>query len=419
MLRFSRILAFALYFTMSNCMNQVHGAIKKGGRTFKRKRDPNVQKRRQQMREMQRNRLLRDDLSTNRSNSSQQRESNHDDAEAGLLDLDRTSDDTHQPAMQEELSSPRLVIVEPPANAFIKGANFFVSARVEIEKEDEFWEKYSGAFVCISLDEAPWHCWPTSNGRMHFSRAIEGSHTVRAKLYYNGMFVEEFSNEMVQFTVVHNPDMATEVEHDTMVHLNHDNGSEDETEVVTINVPVVQMLSPADKVTYPGSMVQFRSELTPREPEIFHKYFNHSFVCMNIDAATAHTCFPIYGYIDDDVPFITGIDPGFHTFEVSISHPETRDLIDLSSSGTKTFLVSGDNDEAVLTSIPVEVDGKTTSIPISKGTDPLAQAKHFCASIYLAQDVTCLTSVSQRLSSAIETINHIPPEALKINNDLK
>ena len=393
---------------------EVQSLTQKGRRTKRASRDSNLLKRRQQMREMQRKKLLRENKDSKEKQQQQHQKQTfrpnpkaqfESDVNGDVIDLDGYNEDTKMNSTTTSL--PKIVIVEPPQNAFIQGSNFFVSVRVEVDESSEkIWEKnYSESFVCISLDEAPWHCWPTSNGRIHFSQALDGSHTIRAKIYNNETFVDEINTEQdeVSFTIVHDPDMIRSNETTISYEKRNKRETGNETEIITINVPVVQMISPADKVTYSGSKVHFQSHLAPKEPELFQQYFNHSFVCINIDAATAHSCFPIYGYSDDvkTVPFITGIEPGYHTFEVSISHPVTRDLIEVSSSGTKAFFVTGENNEAAVTTVSVKVDGNIVSIPIAKGTDPLAQAKYFCSSIYLVNDEHCISSVSQRVFSAI------------------
>jgi len=317
--------------------------------------------------------------------------------------------ETQTPTEQNETknTNAKLNILEPPMDSILAGSNFKVSVQVLAENQDDFtdaYEKSSDGKICISLDDSPFHCgWSAIDGNIFFSNAIEGSHTIVAMLYNNGTLHNESRSETISFTTVQNPDIdSDDDDEDSSLSLdgisnqkvkNSSNG-----EVVNVKVPTVQIDSPADKVTYPGTSVTIRNIVDPPEPELFERYFKHSFICINIDAATAHSCFAAFG--DTNPPFVIGLDPGLHSIEAALSHPESGDLLFQTSSSTKIFYVAGELNEAAYIVGEAAVDGATRFIPVAKGGSLSAQADGFCSSIGLKEDISCTGSVFHHLSKA-------------------
>ena len=344
------------------------------------------------MREQQRQRRLRqqsDEISMNR-------QSNHGNLQVkddGILDLDGPETNNIAPTS----SRPKITITDPRPHSHLMGGNFFVGIDVAIEDEKSFWEKYEGAKMCFSLDDAPWHCWSAQYGRVHFSEAVEGRHTLVATLHHNNTLLDDFKSEIVSFTVVHDPEFESDGDTKNYTTKSNANGNETEAERVHIDVPVVQILAPLNRATYPGAEISFHTKIEPLDPELFERYFNHSFVCINMDAATAHACFPIYGQQNETLPIITAIPPGLHTIEAALMHPNTRDLIKVTSSETKTFYTSGSNNTEAAFITHVTVDDEQKEVPVVAGSDFKAQARAFCASIFLPFDGQCILAVEERL----------------------
>jgi len=288
----------------------------------------------------------------------------------------------------------KLKILEPPMDSFIFGGNFHVAIQIQPDNEYNFNEAYkTSGKICISLDESPWHCWPAIGGRIHFAESMEGSHSVIAKLWLDGEMIEDSVSDRVKFTTVDDPDLFDDIsktETGTSAR-----SSVEETEEVTIDVPIVQLLSPADHVTYLGTSILLRTNLSPIDQVLFKKLFKYAFVCINIDVASAHACFPIFG--DNSPPFILGLGPGMHTITSSLSHPETKQgLIHESDSGIKTFYMAGDDNVAAAVVIKVLVDGTEHQIPIHQTMELKAQSTAFCASIGMRDSNECNESIMKQ-----------------------
>mmetsp|Transcript_14369 Transcript_14369/g.22156 ORF Transcript_14369/g.22156 Transcript_14369/m.22156 type:complete len:405 (-) Transcript_14369:465-1679(-) len=383
------LLAVATYGLIQKPLNNAGGIkVNRGAKHSK--------NRRQKMREQQRQRRLRqqnDHINAERQNNHGFLQVKDDE----ILDLDGPEINKVAHASLQS----KVIITDPQPNSHLMGGNFFVGIDVAIDDEKLFWEKYEGAQMCFSLDDAPWHCWSARHGRVHYSQAVEGPHTLVAILYHNNTLLDDFKSETVSFNVVHDPEFGSDgdTKNNTMKSKSdaNGNGEEDEAEKIHIDVPVVQIMAPINKATYPGNEISFHSQIQPSDPDIFEKYFNHSFVCINMDAATAHSCFPIYGQDNDTLPIITAIPSGLHTIEAALMHPNTRDLINITSSETKTFFTSGNDHKEAAFIIHVTVDGEQKEVPVVRGSDFRAQAHAFCASIFLPHDNQCIIGVEEKL----------------------
>jgi len=313
----------------------------------------------------------------------------------------------------------KVEISEPPDKSYIAGGNVFVRIKIEAKgNQEEFNRTYlidDNGRVCFSLDLEPYHCWPLNKGVVFYSQAVEGSHTLSARLYRNGSMDENSASSTVTFTTVNdaNIELYPNATFHNQTILMNDSTTSDKSNTTlekTINVtfPAVQIISPADKVSYTGDNITFQSLLKPSNEEIFRNYFRYSFVCINIDMASAHSCFRIfdsdsnYTKIQTDekrLPLVLNLDPGLHTIEASLSHPVTGDLLDQSSLGTHIFFMTGKFNEAAALTVKINIRGKSYSVPVAKGGDIIEQSKAVC---YKAVGVdngmnTCLESVSKHL----------------------
>lgn len=159
--------------------------------------------------------------------------------------------------------------------------------------------------------------------------------------------------------------------------------------------PVVDLVSPLEKVSYSGTSVSLRSQLRPEDPILFEKYFNRSYVCFNIDIATAHSCFPIYG--DTVSPLVVGLDAGMHTIEASLCHPHTGELLVASSTGTRVFFMAGESNEGAAFTADINLRGKSYAVPIVKGGCITEQAKSVCSDVGLSNNTACFNPVYNHL----------------------
>ena len=155
-----------------------------------------------------------------------------------------------------------------------------------------------------------------------------------------------------------------------------------------VDFPIVQMISPREKVSYAGTILTLRPLLTPPDPEQFEKFFKVAFNCFILDISTAHACFRVFNNLGN--PFVLGLDGGMHTIEASLAHPSTGELLEGSSEGTKLFFMTGKDDEELLFAANVNIRGNVHNIPLAKGGCIVAQTKSFCASVGLETNSLCL-----------------------------
>jgi len=249
----------------------------------------------------------------------------------------------------------------------------------------------------VSLDDSPFSCWPVFGGRVRFVNAVEGTHTLVAMLMKDGVLREETRTDVRKFTTVEDPDLGLpEPEpEDEEEEIDLD---EKEDKQVELDVPFVEILTPFEKVTLPGSNAEFVSKIHTNEAEKFEKYFKHQFICFNLDASSAHSCWPIFSGPANIKPFVAGIQPGLHTLEALLTHPETRRGIEETQTEFRTFFTSGDSDEMAAVVAQVEVDEVLYNIPVSNGGDAEMQGFYFCG-LRGVSDERCVGMVKAKIEA--------------------
>ena len=303
-------------------------------------------------------------------------------------------------------SDVTIKIVEPKNMSYIKGGNFHVAVQIQPTSDVKaFRHKYlesEDGRVCVSLDNSAFHCWPINDGRIYFSQAIEGSHTIVAMLFNNGKLQGSSKSEAVNFTTVNDPNIEIG-EEDENFNLKATQEIDEEIfpEEVNVTFPVLQVVSPAEKVSYTGTSIIFRSNIEPDDEKQFEKYFSKSFRCFNIDISTAYACFPIFG--DKIDPFVLGLKNGMHTIDAALSHPQTGDLLDKSNQGTRIFLIAGNSNEGALFTVDINIRGESYIVPVVKGGCIARQSQAFCESLGLTKNKKCTEPVLQHLREVAES----------------
>ena len=336
--------------------------------------------------------------------------------------VETKKENTPIPPRFTKVPDAKVKLLEPPNNSYIKGSTVYVKLEIIAQNQDAFHEAYDqDGRICLSLDDGPFHCWPIDS-RIMFSNAVDGSHSLVAKLYRNGELKEETSSESVTFTTVTDP---TDPNQNPRTY--HDQGpswSKDDTpkpdedaeaapedsEEVQVAFPLVHLISPADRVSYTGSDVTLTTFMEPRNPDIFEKYFQHSFTCFNIDIATAHACFPLFK--NRFGPLVIGLENGMHTIEASLSNPNTGDLLEESSRGTTTFFMAGKSNEGAAYTAEINIRGKLHRIPIVRGGCLAEQTKALCRSVGLEGQAVCVDPVFQHLQLVANQIGFFTSNVL-------
>ena len=295
----------------------------------------------------------------------------------------------------------KLKVLEPPAKSIVVGPSFLVSIEIEPENMEDFSSVYeaegAGGKVCVSLDDELFYCWPALGGRILFSEALEGSHTLVAMLYKDGELREESSSGVVTFRTLNDPKVG---ESDLPKSASRDDNRQEKNatdEQVDVSYPVVEMVSPKHGVTYPGTSIILQTVVEPSNLELFQKHFQYAFSCVSVDIATAYSCFAIYG--DKSPPVILGLESGIHIIEAALSHPENGGIL-FDSKSRGTFYTAGASNQDAFVSINVTVDGYVREIPMMRDGDLLAQTNEFCASINMDEKAMCQDSIHERLSHA-------------------
>ena len=309
-----------------------------------------------------------------------------------------------------------LTIVDPPNGSTLKGDAFDLKVSIEPVNGEVFTESYNttNSRVCVSIDDGPYSCWPVFGGRIRYINAIEGEHNLYAVLMKRGEIVPETTTPVLHFTTVENPDI--EKPDDEGESESSAKEEEDEKERVKMDMPQLNLQVPPEKVTLPGSSVQIVSKVsTPallarpkviREvlacaeflshappfacllacssygqveisnSDLFEEYFKFQYNCYNVDAATAHACWAIFD--DNAIPYMTKLEPGLHTVDGMITHPETRLGIKDTLTDTRTFYTAGDKNEAAELIVEIEVDDSVHKVAVAKGSDASNQGFYFC-----------------------------------------
>ncbi|GMH49542.1 hypothetical protein TrVE_jg8409 [Triparma verrucosa] len=288
--------------------------------------------------------------------------------------------DSPPPPPPPETDEATIIIVDPPDESTVAGSAFDVAVQIAPVNPEFFTESFNttDSRVCISLDGSPYNCWPVFGGKIRFINVIDGPHTLHAVLQRRGTLLPSTITPSIHFTTVEDPDIETPETED------EDEGEEDEIDLdkkdkkVTLDMPSLSLTVPLEKVTLPGVAVQFVSNVVATDTDLFKTHFIHQFTCFNIDLSTFHACWSIFD--QGVVPYITGLEPGLHTVEGVITHPETRKEIPETGFETRTFYTAGEKNEAAAVVVEVDVDGVTYEIPVVEGGDVSVQGKYFCGS---------------------------------------
>jgi len=349
-----------------------------------------------------------------------------------------TTDEGNRNTMNQN----RVVITEPSTGDLLEGNKFVIGLKIQSTNETQFRETYienKEGRICLSLDQSPYVCWPPI-GRMFFTQATEGEHEIVATLWRNGLLEESTTSERISFTTIFNPKIIQEESHDkvkpqhsleshsyrTNDNMRRDNVMENRSnpsnDVVNVTYPIVHITSPLRKVSYPGESLFFDYDLPITENQgLFKKYFQTAFVCINVDIATAFSCFPIFGLSNNTttttttnqasstIPWLVGLSKGMHTIEAMLSHPETGDLLPASSSGTIMFFMAGAENEGAAFIGSINIRGKRYDIPIMRGGCLEAQTQAFCRSIAGLSDLhqACMDPVLSHLQEVAVQVGFV------------
>lgn len=167
-------------------------------------------------------------------------------------------------------------------------------------------------------------------------------------------------------------------------------------EQITLDMPFIEVVTPLEKVTLPGSKAEFVSNIQTTDSEKFEEYFKHQFLCFNVDASSAHACWPVFS--NGTKPFVAALNPGLHTVEAVLTHPETRQGIEETQTEFRTFFTAGDDNESAAVVAQVEVDEVMYDIPVANGGNAETQGFFFCGSKGIT-DERCVTMVAQKIES--------------------
>ena len=312
------------------------------------------------------------------------------------------------PPKQESGSSVnpvRIGIKEPPNGSFIGGTTVYVTLNLMVDMdEQEFRQEYKDSRVCLSLDESNWFCW-AFDSKIMLSNTVDGTHSLQAKLYHNGKLLDRSSSEVITFTTVSDPtiddthdyhNQESPVWHADIEDevLDFDEIDSEDDEGTEVSFPIVQLLTPMDKVSYSGTYVMIDALVEPSYPEQFNVFFRNAYTCFNIDMGTAHFCSPLF---QDDKPIVVGLDIGFHTIEASLSNPETGELLEESNSGTTVFFMAGNDNEGAAFTAEMNLRGKLNRIPVVNGGCITQQAISLCRSIRQEHNPACVGPVLDHL----------------------
>ena len=351
------------------------------------------------------------------------------DSTLSSVPMNRATSNDQRPDLNADKNT-RVVIVDPPTKSLVEGNKFVVALKIQSTNETQFRKSYidnKEGRICLSLDRSPFVCWPP-HGRMFFTQATEGEHEIVAALWRNGVLEESTTSEKVTFTTILNPTIVQEshgmVEsQQESLEYNRNTVQQvrealNQTNNTTVNViyPIVQIASPQMKVSYTGTSIPFESVLPiiNDNDSMFEKYFQTAFVCINVDIATAFSCFPIFGSNqtqsnnnDAIVPWVVGLSKGMHTVEAMLSHPETGDLLPASSSGTVMFFMAGDQNEGAAFIGSINIRGQRYEIPIMQGGCLEAQTRSFCSHIGLSDVKACVDPVLGHLKEVAVQVGFV------------
>mmetsp|Transcript_22994 Transcript_22994/g.47658 ORF Transcript_22994/g.47658 Transcript_22994/m.47658 type:complete len:340 (+) Transcript_22994:73-1092(+) len=315
----------------------------------------------------------------------------------------------------------KVVIVDPPMDSTVMGTVLSVKVGIEPVNTKVFTESYSTptSRICVSLDSSPYSCWPVINGIVRYVALVPGPHVMHAVLMKDGVMKEGSMTDEIRFTSVEDPDLEDEGEEGKKKEEEEEEEEIDldENERVQIDIPKVIMHVPPSLVTLPGDSAQIVSTVQTNQKEMFDKFFRHQFVCYNLDGGTGSPCWNIFNKDHNDdggsgggnnmeggvVPFFTGLEPGIHTVEGVITHPENGEGIAGSETDVRTFYTSGLSNEAASVVVEIQVDTENHYMPVCRGSDAKNQGFYFCGSRGITQE-SCQDFVAEKILNAYRAI---------------
>ncbi len=306
----------------------------------------------------------------------------------------------------------KVEILEPPNQSYIAGKHFNVKLKINFHPhhqerfKKEYQESDNSGYVCLSLDNGLYNCWKILNqSNIVFANVSNGNHTLVATLYKDGVVQNETTSEEIMFTMVHDPIFEDEEgrnEFHSMLPSNiNDNIMEEEEdhEGVEVSYPVVQVLNPLHRVSYSTYDLEVTTKLAPTsQPETFEKYFQHGFICYDVDFATGQACYSIFYHNFN--PLILGLNIGMHTIQASLIHPQTGDILPDSSMGRITFFIAGKDNAGATFVADINIHGKLHKVPLMNGGSIVAQARYLCSIIGYSGNIDdCIEPIGMHLTN--------------------
>eukprot|EP00514_Thraustochytrium_sp_LLF1b_P010725 CAMPEP_0184558708 /NCGR_PEP_ID=MMETSP0199_2-20130426/46051_1 /TAXON_ID=1112570 /ORGANISM="Thraustochytrium sp., Strain LLF1b" /LENGTH=537 /DNA_ID=CAMNT_0026955975 /DNA_START=164 /DNA_END=1777 /DNA_ORIENTATION=- len=240
-----------------------------------------------------------------------------------------------------------LSVVRPEEGSEVEGTTAAVQLNVNTNSEDVtlFQEKFQASNVCISMDGSPFSCWPIFNISRFplFTNLSLGEHTIVAKLtdpVPDGDLLES-SSTTSSFIVVPRPEEEEEEKNEDAVRRSdHEEpeDKEDENKTEVISIPRVSIEHPGEEVAVPGTFEARLNVMTAANLTQFRRLFKDSFICLELDEVTFQSCWPIFE--ENYYPKFFNLEPGMHILESHITHPNTVEILPMTSMGKRNFWVA-------------------------------------------------------------------------------
>eukprot|EP00516_Mucochytrium_quahogii_P004236 CAMPEP_0203744898 /NCGR_PEP_ID=MMETSP0098-20131031/811_1 /ASSEMBLY_ACC=CAM_ASM_000208 /TAXON_ID=96639 /ORGANISM=" , Strain NY0313808BC1" /LENGTH=461 /DNA_ID=CAMNT_0050632529 /DNA_START=273 /DNA_END=1655 /DNA_ORIENTATION=- len=248
-----------------------------------------------------------------------------------------------------------LTVVHPAPGSNMTGSATAVQLNVHTNCPNvtRFREKFNKSSICLSLDDAPFSCWPVFGLSKFplYANLQPGIHSVVAKLVdpvTNKVLIDESMAESSFLMIEKNKTLEEELEEATRkaaeAKQKQDQDSEevpeDDTKTETIAIPQVGIEQPAEEMVMPHTFEVRLHIVTAANLTQFRRLFQDSFICLALDNSISQSCWPIFE--ERYYPKFFNLKPGKHKLVASISHPNTLDIIDATSIGERNFWVSDD-----------------------------------------------------------------------------
>ena len=255
--------------------------------------------------------------------------------------------------------------------------------------EQAFQEKFKDTTMCLSLDDGPFFCCDTDRAVM-YSNVDEGEHTLVAKMYQKGDFVNFAREASVAFTTTLDPTKLSEqdrIAFEDQMQLKKQNSTSlgeniEEEELVEVTFPKVHLVSPHHRVTYAGTELNVETMIDSQDHPQFKKYFQNSYTCLSLDLSPTYFCHALHfdesSLQTKSTMIATSLGIGLHTIEAALSHPETGEILDLSKSGKRISFVAGKSMEGAQFVTAINLRGKSIQIPVAAGGNIQTQSQEVC-----------------------------------------